>query len=66
MRRKRNPVKQIMSEVHEDIRAGRVKLGGHDAFVAEVKRRLAAAGLSEAEAVMPDLKSKRPDGGGRG
>ncbi|MHB8234483.1 MAG: hypothetical protein ACYDHT_07505 [Solirubrobacteraceae bacterium] len=57
VRKKRNPVKQIMSEVHKDVRAGRIRLGGHDGFVAEVKRRLAGAGVSEAD--MPDLKSKR-------
>ena len=56
MRKKSNPVKQIMSELHKEVRSGRVKLGGHDGFVTEVKRRVAAAGL---EADMPDLKSKR-------
>jgi len=39
---KRNPVKQIMSEVHKDAGAGKVDLGGHDGFIAEVKRRLRA------------------------
>jgi hypothetical protein len=57
MRKKRDPIKQIMSDVHKDVRAGRVKLGGHEGFVAEIKRRLAAAGLSEAD--MPDLKPNR-------
>lgn len=57
MRMKRDPIKQIMSEVHKDVRAGRINLGGHDGFVAEVKRRLGAAGLSEAD--IPDLKAKR-------
>jgi hypothetical protein len=57
MTKKRNPVKQIMSELHKDVRSGRVKLGGHDGFVAEVKRRRAAAGLPGAD--MPDMKSKR-------
>jgi hypothetical protein len=57
MTKKRNPVKQIMSELHKDVRSGRVKLGGHAGFVAEVKRRLAAAGLPEAD--MPDMKSER-------
>lgn len=42
---KRNPVKQIMSEVHKDLRAGKVVADGHDGFIAEVKRRLTAAGL---------------------
>jgi hypothetical protein len=57
MRKKRNPVKQIMSEVHTDVRSGRVKLGGHDGFVAEVKRRVAAAGLPEDD--LTDLTAKR-------
>ena len=47
MGKKRNPIKQIMSEVHRDARAGRVELGGHDGFIAEVKRRIRAAGLRE-------------------
>jgi len=54
---KRNPVKRIMSAVHEDARAGKIDLGDHNGFVAEVKRRLVAAGLREDE--MPDLASKR-------
>ncbi len=58
MREKRNPIKQIMSQVHKDARAGRVNLSGHDGFVAEVKRRLRAAGLREDD--MPELKAKRP------
>jgi hypothetical protein len=41
----RNPVKQIMSDVHKDLRAGKLVADGHDGFIAEVKRRLAAAGL---------------------
>jgi hypothetical protein len=57
MTKKRNPVKQIVSELHKDVRSGRVRLRGHDGFVAEIKRRVAAAGLSEAD--MPDMKSKR-------
>jgi hypothetical protein len=57
MKAKRNPVKQIMSEIHRDVRSGRVNLDGHDGFVAEVKRRLAAAGLREDD--MPDLSAKR-------
>ena len=44
---KRNPVKQIMSEVHKDLRAGKVKADGHESFMAEVKRRLSAQGLAE-------------------
>lgn len=60
MTEKRNPVKQIMSAVHKDARAGKIDLGDHNGFVAEVKRRLVAAGLREDE--MPDLKAKRrPD-----
>ena len=57
MPEKRNPVKRIMSAVHKDARAGELELGGHGGFVAEVKRRMAAAGVSEED--MPDLKSKR-------
>jgi hypothetical protein len=57
MGEKRNPIKQIMSEVHKDAHAGRVELGGHDGFIAEVRRRIRAAGLSEKD--LPDL-------GGRG
>jgi hypothetical protein len=57
MTEKRNPVKRIMSTVHKDARAGKIDLGDHNGFVAEVKRRLIAAGLREDE--MPDLASKR-------
>jgi hypothetical protein len=57
MTKKRNPIKQIMSELHKDVRSGRVSLGSHDGFVAEVKRRIAAAGLREDD--MSDLKAKR-------
>jgi hypothetical protein len=57
MTKKRDPVKQIMSEVHNDARAGKVDLGDHGGFVAEVKRRLVAAGLREDD--MPDLRAKR-------
>jgi hypothetical protein len=57
MTEKRNPVKRIMSAVHKDARAGRIDLGDHGGFVAEVKRRLVAAGLREDE--MPDLEAKR-------
>ncbi len=47
MAEKRNPIRQIMSDVHKDARAGRVELDGHDGFIAEVKRRVRAAGLRE-------------------
>jgi hypothetical protein len=47
MTEKRDPVKQIMSEVHKDARAGKINADGHDAFMAEVERRLVAAGLRE-------------------
>jgi hypothetical protein len=57
MTEKRNPVKQIMSAVHKEARAGKIDLGNHDGFVAEVKRRLVAAGLREDQ--MPDLTAKR-------
>jgi hypothetical protein len=57
MAAKRNPIKQIMSEVHKDARSGKVDLGDHRGFAAEVKRRLVAAGLREGD--MPRLKSKR-------
>ena len=49
MARKRNPIKQIMSDVHKDARAGRLDLSGHGGFIAEVKRRARAAGLAEDE-----------------
>jgi hypothetical protein len=55
---KRNPIKQIMSDVHKDVRAGTVKLSGHDGFIAEVRRRSRAAGLSEAEV---DELAKQPE-----
>jgi hypothetical protein len=42
---KRNPVKQIMSEVHKDLRSGKLVADGHEPFMTEVKRRLAAKGL---------------------
>jgi hypothetical protein len=58
MAEKRNPIKQIMSQVHKDARAGKIDLGGHDGFMAEVKRRLRAAGLREED--LPELKAKRP------
>jgi hypothetical protein len=46
---KRNPIKQIMSEVHKDVRAGKLDLSGHGGFIAEVKRRVRAAGLADDE-----------------
>jgi hypothetical protein len=58
MAEKRNPIKQIMSQVHKDARAGKLDLGGHDGFMAEVKRRIRAAGLREDD--LPELKAKRP------
>jgi hypothetical protein len=45
-----------MSEVHKDSRAGGVELGGHDGFIAEVKRRVRAAGLREDD--LPDLRGR--------
>jgi hypothetical protein len=57
MSEKRNPIKQIMSQVHKDARAGKVELADHSGFVAEVKRRIRAAGLRDDD--MPDLKAKR-------
>jgi hypothetical protein len=56
MEKKRNPIKQIMSEIHKDARAGRLELGGHDGFIAEVKRRVQAAGLREED--LPDLRRR--------
>jgi hypothetical protein len=44
---KRNPVKQIMSDVHKDLRSGKVAADGHESFITEVKRRLKAEGLLE-------------------
>jgi uncharacterized protein YPO0396 len=57
MTEKRNPIKQIMSQVHKDARAGKLDLNDHGGFVGEVKRRLRAAGLQEDD--MPELKAKR-------
>jgi hypothetical protein len=57
MTRKRNPIKQIMSQLHKDARAGELDLRGHDGFVAELKRRVRAAGLGEDD--LPDLRSPR-------
>jgi hypothetical protein len=56
MEKKRNPIKQIMSEIHKDARAGRIQLAGHDGFIAEVKRRVQAAGLREED--LPDLRRR--------
>jgi hypothetical protein len=56
MGKTRDPIKQIMSEVHKDARAGRVELGGHDGFIAEVKRRIRAAGLYEED--LPGLRER--------
>ena len=64
MAEKRNPIKQIMSELHRDARAGKVDLKGHEGFVSEVKRRLRAAGLNEAD--MPELNAKRRPKSGPG
>ena len=61
MGKKRNPIKQIMSEVHKDARAGRVELGGHDGFIAEVKRRIRAAGLREEGLPEPRGRGRRED-----
>ena len=47
MPKKRDPIKEIMSQVHKDIRAGTLKLDGHQSFMAEVKRRARAAGLAD-------------------
>ena len=57
MRRKRSPLKQIMSDVHKDSRAGKVDLSGHGGFVAEVKRRARAAGVADEE--LDDLVSRQ-------
>lgn len=56
MVKKRSPIKQILSEVHKDARAGRVELGGHDGFIAEVKRRIRTAGLRKED--LPDLRQR--------
>jgi hypothetical protein len=64
MDRKRNPIKQIMSEVHKDAHAGHLQLSGHDGFIAEVKRRIRAAGLREED--LPELRKRgRHDDGDR-
>jgi hypothetical protein len=57
MSEKRNPIKQIMSAVHKDARAGKLDLRDHSGFVTEVKRRLAAAGLRDDQ--LPRLRAKR-------
>jgi hypothetical protein len=41
-----------------DARSGKLDLDGHDGFMAEVKRRIRAAGLREDD--LPELKAKRP------
>jgi hypothetical protein len=56
MDKKRNPIKQIMSEIHKDARSARIQLAGHDGFIAEVKRRIRAAGLREED--LPDLRGR--------
>ena len=56
MDKKRNPIKQIMSEVHKDTHAGRLRLSGHDGFIAEVKRRIRTAGLREED--LPELRRR--------
>ena len=56
--------KQIMSEVYKDARSGKVDLGDHNGFIAEVKRRLAAAELGEAD--MPELARREADSGIQG
>jgi hypothetical protein len=60
MARKRNPIKQIMSEVHKDARAGKVELSEHGGFIAEVTRRARAAGVADDE--LEDLASPRRHG----
>jgi hypothetical protein len=60
MEKKRNPIKQILSEVHKDARAGRLQLSGHDGFIAEVKRRIRAAGLNEED--LPELSGRGRQG----
>jgi hypothetical protein len=57
MSAKRNPIKQIMSDVHKDSRAGKVDLSGHGGFIAEVKRRVRAAGLADDD--LHELVSRR-------
>jgi hypothetical protein len=46
MAEKRDPLKQIMSDVRKEIRAGDLSLENHEAFMPEVERRATAAGLS--------------------
>jgi hypothetical protein len=62
--RKRNPLKQIMSDIHRESRAGEVDLSGHGGFIAEVKRRARAAGLPDEE--VHELVSRREHGAGGG
>ena len=61
---KRNAVKQIMSDVHKDHRAGKLDLNEHGGFIAEVKRRVRAAGLPEDG--LHDLVSTRQHGPANG
>jgi hypothetical protein len=58
----RNPIKQIMSDVHKESRAGELDLSGHGGFIAEVKRRVRAAGLPEDE--VHELVARREHGAG--
>ena len=60
MARKRNPLKQIMSDIHRESRAGEVGLSGHGGFIAEVRRRARAAGVPDDE--LHDLVSRRKHG----
>lgn len=46
-----------MSEVHKDARAGKLDLGGHGGFIAEVRRRAGAAGLDAEE--LHDVMSQK-------
>jgi hypothetical protein len=65
---KRNPVKQIMSEIHKEARAGKLDLTGHSGFFDEVKRRVRAAGLPE-DAIQDAATSRvrsQTDGEGEG
>jgi hypothetical protein len=56
-RTKRNPIKQIMSDVHKEARAGKLSLSGHGGFIAEVRRRARAAGLDADE--VHDVMSRK-------
>jgi hypothetical protein len=57
---KRNPIKQIMSDVHKDSRAGKIDLKNHGGFIAEVKRRVRGAGLADDE--VDELVSQKEHG----